>query len=184
MSSLSTLVEALVEAEKADKADKASKYSSKQMLFPVAFPSDKKKDKKYEPPPKWESAGGVVLSEDRQRVYVRKPSNNYGPWAFAKGQIDKGESAEQAAIREVYEEIGIEARMVPNGQLGRYEGGYSYTTYFVMIAERDTGRHDKETKEVRLVPPAEAMRLFAKGGNKRDIEVLKKALPFFASAES
>ena len=138
---------------------------------------------KAPPPPKWESAGGVVFSPDMTRVYVRKPSNNYGPWAFAKGQIDKGETAEQAAVREVFEEIGIKARMVPSGKLGRFEGGYSFTTYYVMVAEQDTGRHDKETKEVRLVPPAEAMRLFAKGGNKRDIEVLTKALPF-AKAET
>lgn len=136
------------------------------------------------PPPKWESAGGVVLSADMTRVYVRKPSNNYGPWAFAKGQIDKGESAEQAAVREVFEEIGIKARMVPNSKLGRFEGGFSYTTYFVMVAEQDTGRHDKETKEVRLVLPAEAMRLFAKGGNKRDIEVLTKALPYIKAPET
>lgn len=133
---------------------------------------------KYKPPEKWISSGGVVLGgeHDLEHVYVRKPANNYGPWSFPKGKIDKGESKEQAAVREVREEIGVVARILPDSYLGSGEGSHSITHYFLMYAVRDTGKHDAETEKVKLATFTEAMHLFAKGGNTRDIKILSKAM--------
>jgi len=140
--------------------------------------SEGSKADKYKAPEKWISAGGVVLGskDDLDHVYVRKPSNNFGPWAFAKGKIDRGESQEQAAKREVREEIGIVAEFFPNSYLMKAEGGHSFTHYHLMYAVRNLGRHDKETEKVKLVTFNEAMHLFAKGGNTRDIKVLAAAM--------
>jgi 8-oxo-dGTP pyrophosphatase MutT (NUDIX family) len=67
----------------------------------------------------WLSAGGVVIPslDECDKVYVVKPSNNYGPWSLPKGQIDPGETHEEAALREVKEEAGIIASIVPNSNL-------------------------------------------------------------------
>lgn len=129
-------------------------------------------------PEKWFSAGGVVVAskDDFSRVYVRKPANNFGPWSFAKGKIDKGESPPQAALREVEEELGVTARLVPNGYLGTGEGGYSITHYYLMYAVRDSGRHDKETEKVELLSWSDAMHLFARVGNTRDLKITMRAL--------
>lgn len=129
-------------------------------------------------PEKWISAGGVVLGgeDDLDHIWIRKPSNNYGPWAFAKGKVDKGESKEQAALREVKEEIGIVAEIIPGGYLGNFEGGYSHTHYYLMFAKRNLNRHDKETEKVMLASWTEAVHKFAKGGNNRDIQVLTRAM--------
>lgn len=132
----------------------------------------------YKKPEKWISAGGVVLGgvDDLDHVYIRKPSGNFGPWAFAKGRIDKGETQEQAALREVEEEIGIVARIIPGGYLGLAEGSMSHTHYYLMVAIRDLKRHDEETDKVLLATYTEAIHKFAKGGNSRDIKILTKAM--------
>ncbi len=56
-----------------------------------------------------EAAGGYVLNDQGQLlVFFRR-----GSWDLPKGKIDPGESPEQAAIREVMEETGLQ-----NVQLG------------------------------------------------------------------
>lgn len=144
-------------------------------------PSGDKKDKPqdYKKPEKWISAGGVVLAgeDDLDRLWIRKAKGAaYGGWTFAKGMVDKGETKEVAALREVEEEMGIKAEIVPGAYLGTYEGGYSITHYYLMYAKRVSGKHDNETEKVALVTWTEAVHKFAKSGNTRDIKALNKAM--------
>jgi|LSQX01.1.fsa_nt_gb 8-oxo-dGTP pyrophosphatase MutT (NUDIX family) len=53
------------------------------------------------------SAGGVVLKE--RRVLLLKTRR--GRWVLPKGHVEPDESLRQAALREVYEEAGVEARI-------------------------------------------------------------------------
>lgn len=126
---------------------------------------------------KWISAGGVVLDglEEPHRVYVVKPSNNYGPWCFPKGRVDEGETLHAAALREVREEAGISANIIPGGNLGTGVGSYSITHYFLMLKEGELGAHDNETEEVRVLELDEAEQLLAASGNSRDVGILNKA---------
>jgi len=75
------------------------------------------------------SAGGVVyrqvaagievaIAEQRDRITQQTTTR------LPKGKIDPGESAEDAAVREVAEEIGLRARVV--GALGSAEYEYTY----------------------------------------------------------
>lgn len=50
-----------------------------------------------------EAAGGVVTNKDGEVLFIRR----MGKWDLPKGKIEKGESVEQAALREVEEETGI-----------------------------------------------------------------------------
>jgi 8-oxo-dGTP pyrophosphatase MutT (NUDIX family) len=149
---------------------------SAQSMSAFLAPAPSKKT--YEKPQKWISAGGVVLAspKDYSRIYVRKPSNNYGPLSFPKGKIDKGETQQKAALREVWEEIGVRAALVPGGYLGTGEGGFSITHYYLMEALQDTGRTDMETEEVRIVTWDEALHIFAGAGNVRDLQITTRAL--------
>ena len=49
------------------------------------------------------AAGGVVLRDGRVLVVHRL---RYDDWSLPKGKLEAGESFEQAALREVYEETG------------------------------------------------------------------------------
>jgi transcription antitermination protein NusB len=53
------------------------------------------------------SAGGVVyhLEDDKYRIAL--VLNSYNKWALPKGHIEKGETIEQAAVREISEETGL-----------------------------------------------------------------------------
>lgn len=128
---------------------------------------------------KWTSAGGVVIKsvEDPSQVLVIKPSNNYGPWAFPKGQVDKGESQTGAAFREVFEETGVKAQMYPNGKtyLGVFEGSYSMTHYYLMVHTSGNPGPTEETEIAQFVPWAKAISLFQSAGNNRDVQVAMNA---------
>ena len=67
------------------------------------------------------AAGGVVIetSGDVVRVLlVHRP--RYGDWSFPKGGVNAGEPTEDAALREVREETGIECRIRRKLTVARY----------------------------------------------------------------
>jgi 8-oxo-dGTP pyrophosphatase MutT (NUDIX family) len=68
------------------------------------------------------AAGGVVIEaiDDRaiRVLLVHRP--RYGDWSFPKGGVDEGESIEDAALREVFEETGLKCRIVRKLAEARY----------------------------------------------------------------
>jgi 8-oxo-dGTP diphosphatase len=59
------------------------------------------------------SSGGVVLSVREGVTCVALiATRNKTRWGLPKGAVDEGETSEEAALREVREETGIEARIV------------------------------------------------------------------------
>jgi 8-oxo-dGTP diphosphatase len=120
---------------------------------------------------KSESAGGVVFDTEGRVALVRqRDRRNRLRWTWPKGRLDPGESAEEAALREVYEETGHQTRLL--GALGVYDTKRRRTHYFRMLALRDDGVFDDETEEVRFVKPERALRLLR---SRRDRTVLSWA---------
>lgn len=71
------------------------------------------------------AAGGVVYREGFGNTgpqFLLVHRNRYHDWSLPKGKLDKGESFEEAAAREVFEETGIKA------EIGQYLGGVTYPT--------------------------------------------------------
>jgi 8-oxo-dGTP diphosphatase len=68
------------------------------------------------------AAGGIVIdkkSADQSLVLlVHRPE--YDDWSFPKGKLDSGETIEQAALREVKEETGLDCRILENLAPVRY----------------------------------------------------------------
>ncbi|RRO17453.1 NUDIX hydrolase [Flavobacteriaceae bacterium 14752] len=50
------------------------------------------------------AAGGMVFNPKKEILFIHRK----GRWDLPKGKVDKGESLEDAAIREVWEETGVE----------------------------------------------------------------------------
>lgn len=102
---------------------------------------------------KWLSAGVIVVEKDG-RFWMVSPRENFGGYRtmFPKGSIDKDESAQHAALRELWEETGLTAKIT--GVLGDFERTNSVTRYFV--GERTGGAPwapgDKEMSSVKLMP--------------------------------
>ncbi|MFN8490324.1 MAG: NUDIX hydrolase [Caldilineaceae bacterium] len=118
------------------------------------------------------SAGGVVV---RQRTgqaaeIVLIAVGPQGRWQLPKGMIESGETPEQAAIREVREETGIEGRLIApldvveywyvsthRGMRVRY---HKFVHCFLFdYVSGDVTQHDQEVSEARWVSFAEAMQM-------------------------
>jgi 8-oxo-dGTP pyrophosphatase MutT (NUDIX family) len=89
-------------------------------------------------------------------------------WTLPKGTAEEGEGPETTALREVFEETGIEAQIIePLDDITYWfvvaseQARYRKTVhYFLMRAVGgDIARHDDEVDEVRFVPVHEAERL-------------------------
>lgn len=131
--------------------------------------------------------GGVVIDEGG-RVLLRKPTGGFGgySWTFPKGGADPGESPEQAALREVLEETGYEAKII--AQLpADFVGTTSTTRYWVMEPVRRVGGHDAETESLRWGSIDDARALIAetpsKAGRARDLAVLAAAQAWLRSSK-
>jgi 8-oxo-dGTP diphosphatase len=81
-------------------------------------------------------------------------------WTFPKGKLDRGESHEDAARREVREEAGLDVELGPELASTRYtdrHGRPKRVRYWAMTASGDDGfEPNDEVDERRWLPVAEA----------------------------
>ena len=127
------------------------------------------------------SAGGIVFN-DQGQVLVTQHSQNHH-WSFPKGLIDPGQTTEEAAIREVREEGGVEAEIVEkighNKYVYSFEGEkiFKVVTYFLMkYISGDPKDHDWEVSEAGWYTVEDALNQLTFS---QDRELLKKALELY-----
>ncbi|MBY0242980.1 MAG: NUDIX hydrolase [Burkholderiaceae bacterium] len=101
------------------------------------------------------AAAGVVIQEADGRIWLISPSNRYGGYSttFPKGRVDDGMHLQATAIREAYEESGLQVAIT--GFLADSERSLTYTRYY--LARRVGGSPAAmgwESQAVHLVPRA------------------------------
>lgn len=104
-----------------------------------------------------EAAGGVLVSEDGRVLLVHRP--RYDDWTLPKGKLDAGESFEEAAVREVWEETGLSCSLGEELQSTEYhdnKGRPKIVRYWLMEVEGGEFEPNDEVDEVRWVSVGEA----------------------------
>jgi 8-oxo-dGTP diphosphatase len=131
------------------------------------------------------SAGGVVCREAdgglEIAIILTHPERR---WQLPKGLIDEGETSEQAALREVREEAGIDAEVIAtidrteywfvaeiNGVRSRF---HKHVQWFLMkYVSGDVTDHDHEVAEARWASVEEALKLLV---FKNEREIVEKGV--------
>ena len=140
------------------------------------------------------SAGGIVFNDKGQVLITQHSQNKH--WSFPKGLIDSGQTYQEAALREVKEEGGIEAEILDKVGYSKYvyslggpatpaepgasRGGekiFKIVTYFLMkYLSGDIADHDWEVSELGWFEPEKALKQLTFS---QDKELLKKALEMY-----
>lgn len=58
------------------------------------------------------SCGAVVFTRSKDKIQYLLISNLEGIYGFPKGHVETGETEEQTALREVFEEVGLTVKLV------------------------------------------------------------------------
>jgi len=103
------------------------------------------------------AAGGVVWrrtnSAKVEVLLVHRPK--YDDWTLPKGKLDDGESAEEAAVREVEEETGLQVTLGEELPATDYHDRYGRpknVRYWAMGMTGGQFRPNREVDEVRWLP--------------------------------
>jgi 8-oxo-dGTP pyrophosphatase MutT (NUDIX family) len=133
------------------------------------------------------SAGGVVYRREDDAIDLalaaRRTRRGQLAWGLAKGAIERGESDEQAAVREVLEETGLRAAV--EADLGDIRYFYVWegvrvrkrVHFFLMRATGgDVADHDSEMEDVRWFPLRTAIKRAAYKGERDVIQRAAKRL--------
>jgi len=109
-------------------------------------------------------AGGVVvkLTAGGPRYLLVEASGGRGRWVFPKGRVEKGETADAAARREVSEEAGVRARAIRRLRSveRKRDGERIAIAYFLMAyAGRTAPLENRRIRWLALDEALDALRL-------------------------
>ncbi len=132
------------------------------------------------------SAGGVIFRKHNFSVEIALIAVKSGHvWCLPKGIIDKGESPEMTAVREVSEETGLKGRIIERlGEINYWyyikeeESRCKKTVHFFLIEYEsgDISKHDLEVDKVSWFHIDDALKKTSYKGEKQIIEKAKEML--------
>ena len=134
------------------------------------------------------SAGGIVYRKHEGEILYLAIKNAYGKWTFPKGKVDEPETWQEAAVREIREETGIEEAEIL-GELGEVkftdksgDSPIKKTIHFYLIKteQEHTSPEPIKVLEAKFMNEAD---LRAKIGYPNLIELIDKAVKIIGEIE-
>src|SRR5512133_658392 len=128
--------------------------------------------------PQVRAAGGVLLRPGAdgsvEVAVIHRPK--YEDWSLPKGKLDHGEDFEQAALREVEEETGMQAELGPELSSVSYrdrKGRTKLVRYWLMRVADGEFVPGAEVDELRWLDPDSAAELLS---YEHDAELIREAI--------
>ncbi|WP_300175377.1 8-oxo-dGTP diphosphatase MutT [uncultured Aliivibrio sp.] len=122
----------------------------------------------------------IILNAEKTKVFITKRPDKVhkgGFWEFPGGKVEVGESAEQALIRELNEEIGIEStELAIFESLNHDYPDKSLYFDFFTVTQFDCEPYGKEGQQGLWVPISELINYDFPEAN---VPVLEKVIAFF-----
>lgn len=131
------------------------------------------------------SSGGIVAKKAGPAFKILLIKDGYGHWTWPKGNIEKGETSQETAIREIGEEVGLKnIRPIEKIDTIRYfyrlKGKLIFKTVYIYLFELKGNEKLKalcsEIADAKWFSPHEALNKIEYKGSR---EVLKKAIDKF-----
>lgn len=123
-------------------------------------------------PRRIEAAGGVVMRDGQVAVVHR---DRYDDWSLPKGKLDKGETFEQAALREVLEETGLRVELGRELEPVSYvdqKGRPKVVRYWLMDVVGGEFEENDEVDELRWLSPVDAVQLLSYPHDRELVEAI------------
>ena len=127
--------------------------------------------------PEVRAAGGVLVRRGEKGpevAVIHRPK--YEDWSLPKGKLDGDESYEQAALREVEEETGMQAELGPELGSIHYrdrKGRTKLVRYWLMRVTGGEFRPGPEVDELRWLAPDAARELLS---YEHDADLVREAI--------
>lgn len=132
------------------------------------------------------SAGGVVFKRNHG-VKILLIKDSFGRWGLPKGIIEKNETSEEAALREISEEVGLKDLDIKE-KLGEVKYFYKLkgetifkiVIFFLIESKSEKTKISWEIKDAKWFSPEEAIKTIeyknTKGIVKKAIEKIRSKL--------
>lgn len=139
--------------------------------------------------PRVRVAGGLVYRHTGVGPEVLLIDDRYGRVTLPKGHVEDGELLEEAALREIAEETGIQARIVTPIESVPYSfatdhGETVHKDAFYFLAEMIDGELSAQMEEIRaarFVPVDEALTLVTENGYPNNLPVFERGFAMIAT---
>ena len=125
------------------------------------------------------AAGGVVVRKEGDSIKVLLIKDSYGHWTWPKGHIEEGETPQEAALREVAEETGVNRTEIIE-KIGTQEYNFMFgdtktfkTVHIFLIEDKGDGELVPQAEEISLAEwftPEEALEKIEYEGSRDKLE--------------